>query len=48
MAQQPLIYYAVLRERGENWNARIPMRQQEQWEQRAAFMTKSEIVGLIQ
>ncbi len=38
MAQQPLIYYAVLRERGENWNARIPMRQQEQWEQHAAFM----------
>jgi len=38
MSQQPVIYYAVLRERGENWNARLPMRQQEQWEKHAAFM----------
>ncbi len=38
MSGQPLIYYVVLRERGENWNARIPMRQQEQWEKHAAFM----------
>jgi uncharacterized protein YciI len=38
MSHQPVIYYAVLRERGENWNARLPMRQQEQWEQHAAFM----------
>ena len=38
MSHQPVIYYAVLRERGEHWNARIPMRQQEQWEKHAAFM----------
>jgi len=38
MSEQPLIYYAVLRERGENWNASLPMRQQEQWEKHAAFM----------
>jgi uncharacterized protein YciI len=38
MTQQPVIYYAVLRERGENWDTRIPMRQQEQWEKHAAFM----------
>ena len=38
MPQPSTIYYAVLRERGENWNARFPMRQQEQWEEHAAFM----------
>ncbi len=38
MSQPSTIYYAVLRERGENWNARFPMRQQEQWEAHAAFM----------
>ena len=38
MSHQPLLYYAVIRERGVNWNARIPMRQQEQWEKHAAFM----------
>ena len=38
MSHQPVIYYAVLRERGEHWNARIPMRQQEQWEKHTAFM----------
>jgi uncharacterized protein len=38
MPQPSTIYYAVLRERGENWNARVPMRQQEQWEEHAAFM----------
>jgi uncharacterized protein YciI len=38
MSQPSTIYYAVLRERGENWDARLPMRQQEQWEEHAAFM----------
>jgi uncharacterized protein YciI len=38
MSQQAVTYYAVLRERGENWDARLPMRQQEQWEKHAAFM----------
>ncbi len=38
MSHQPLIYYAVLRERGENWDARLPMRQQEQWDEHARFM----------
>lgn len=38
MAQPSTTYYAVLRERGENWDARRPMRQQEQWEEHAAFM----------
>lgn len=30
--------YAVLREQGDRWDARLPMRQQEQWEAHAAFM----------
>lgn len=38
MSGQSTIYYAVLRERGENWDARLPMRQQKQWEEHAAFM----------
>jgi uncharacterized protein YciI len=38
MAQSSTTYYAVLRERGENWDVRHPMRQQKQWEEHAAFM----------
>ncbi len=38
MSQRPVIYYAVTRERGENWDGRLSMRQQEQWEKHAAFM----------
>jgi uncharacterized protein YciI len=38
MPQRSATYYAVFRERGENWDARLPMRQQEQWEEHAAFM----------
>lgn len=38
MSQPSTIYYVVLRTRGENWDARFPMRQQEQWEEHAAFM----------
>lgn len=38
MSQRSAPYHAVLRERGENWDARLPMRQQQQWEKHAAFM----------
>jgi uncharacterized protein YciI len=38
MSQPSTIYYAVLREQGEHWNERVPMRQQEQWAEHAAFM----------
>jgi uncharacterized protein YciI len=38
MSQQPMIYYAVIREWGENWNTRLSLRQQEQWDEHAAFM----------
>ena len=37
-SQPSTTYYTVLRERGENWDARLSMRQQEQWEEHAAFM----------
>ena len=38
MSQQAPIYYAVIRERGENWDARLSMRQQAKWDEHAAFM----------
>lgn len=38
MSQPPTIYYVVLRERVDNWHTRIPMRQQVQWDEHAAFM----------
>ena len=38
MSQQPMTYYAVTQERGENWDTKLSMRQQEQWEEHAAFM----------
>jgi uncharacterized protein YciI len=38
MSQQPVIYYAVTQERGENWDARRSMREQEQWDEHAGFM----------
>lgn len=31
-------YYGVTRKRGENWDAGLAMRQQEQWDEHAAFM----------
>ena len=38
MAQQAMTYYAVTRERGENWDGRLSMRQQAKWDEHAAFM----------
>ena len=38
MSQRPMTYYAVTRERRENWNARFSMRQQEKWDEHATFM----------
>jgi uncharacterized protein YciI len=31
-------YYAVVREHGEQWDAGLSMRQQEQWDEHAGFM----------
>lgn len=47
MSQRSTIYYTVLRKRGENWDARFPMRQQKQWEEHAAFMDALADDGLV-
>jgi uncharacterized protein YciI len=38
LSQGTTTFYAVLRERGENWDASLPMRQQQHWDDHAAFM----------
>lgn len=38
MSQQTVTYFAVTRERGENWDAMLSMRQQAKWDEHAAFM----------
>jgi uncharacterized protein YciI len=38
VSKRPVIYYAVTRERGESWDASLPMRQQEKWDEHAEFM----------
>ena len=40
-------YYAVTRERGENWNAGLAMRQQERWDEHAVFMDALADEGFI-
>ncbi len=47
MAHLLITYYVVLRERGAHWNARLPMRQQEQWGAHAAFMDALADEGFI-
>jgi uncharacterized protein YciI len=38
MSKRPVIYYAVTREWGESWDASLPMRKQEKWDEHAEFM----------
>ena len=38
MPKRPKTYYAVTRERGENWDAGLSMRQQKKWNEHAEFM----------
>jgi uncharacterized protein YciI len=38
VSERSVTYYAVTRERGENWDARLSMRQQAKWDEHAAFM----------
>jgi len=38
MSKESVTYYAVTRERGENWDTSLTMRQQEKWDEHAAFM----------
>lgn len=40
-------YIAVIRERGSAWNAAIPMREQKQWKDHAAFMDGLAAEGFI-
>ena len=47
MAQQPVIYYAVTQERGENWDTRRSMREQEKWDEHAKFMDELVDDGFI-
>ncbi len=47
MSQRPATYFAVIRERGENWNTELPVRQQEQWGEHAAFMDALADEGFI-
>ena len=47
MSGRSVIYYAVTRERGENWDAGLSMRQQEQWDEHAAFMNALADEGFV-
>lgn len=47
MSQQTITYYAVTRERGENWDTRLSMRQQAKWDEHAAFMDALEAGGFV-
>ena len=47
MSQRPLTYYAITRERGENWDVRLPMRQQAKWDEHATFMDALADEGFI-
>jgi uncharacterized protein len=38
MSRQPVIYFAVTRQRRENWNPDRLMREQEKWDEHARFM----------
>jgi len=40
-------YFAVTRERGPAWNASLPMREQEQWKEHAAFMNSLADEGFV-
>ena len=39
--------FAVIRERGPAWNTALPMRQQERWDEHAAFMDALAAEGFI-
>ncbi len=47
MSQQFTTYYAVTRERGENWDGRLSLRQQVKWDEHAAFMDALVSDGLV-
>ena len=47
MSQQSATYYISVLERGENWDASRPLRQQEQWQEQLAFLAALSDDGLI-
>ena len=47
MSQRSVTYYAVTRERGENWEPMLTMRQQEKWDEHAVFMNALEDDGFV-
>lgn len=47
MSQRTVTYYAVTRERGENWDARLSLRQQAKWDEHATFMDALTDEGFI-
>ena len=47
MSQPPAIYFAVTRERTENWDWERGMREQDQWDEHAAFMDDLVDRGII-
>jgi len=38
MPEQPQNYYAVTRERGASWDASLSLREQDRWDEHAAYM----------
>jgi len=47
MSQQPVIYYALTLERGDNWDSSRSMREQEQWDEHASFMDTLVAEGFV-
>lgn len=47
MTKQPLIYYLVTLEQGENWHATRSMREQEYWDEHASLMDAFVADGFI-
>jgi quinol monooxygenase YgiN/uncharacterized protein YciI len=42
-----MMYFAVTRERGPAWNTTVPIREQQQWAEHAAFMNQLDKEGFI-
>jgi uncharacterized protein YciI len=42
-----MTHYAVTRERGERWAASLPLREQEKWDEHAAFMDRLAEDGFV-
>src|SRR2546422_305069 len=47
LSERPVTYYAVTRERGASWDASLPIREQEKWDEHAVFMNALVDEGFI-